>query len=320
MSAQLIEALRRADQFITNGIALGFIRMPDADTPDSAHQTPGLIRAALAAAEAQPAWRTDAQIVEQTEELAAALNDWRFGGQLTSGNYRDSINAKAHWCWLMACKAQEILTATDPANAAAELDGAAEAQPVADEPPFCWASPVLAEPDNSDEAQGWTARVSRNKEGVFTMPLYRRAAPVSQPVAVPQAARFMLVPMDDDGKASPVLCADEDAVSAALLPLMFFLMPGEVLSAEHADEFKANLENLLDSGCLNFEGDPSIYLYRLAAAPAAPALLPLTLEQMTELAGDAQSADWGEWWSDEDALEKYTRAVEARCGITGESA
>lgn len=41
-------ALRRADQFITNGIELGFIRMPDASTPDPAHETPGIIRAALA--------------------------------------------------------------------------------------------------------------------------------------------------------------------------------------------------------------------------------------------------------------------------------
>lgn len=52
-------ALARADQFITNGIALGYIRMPDADTPDSAHQTPGIVRAALskldAALSAQPA-------------------------------------------------------------------------------------------------------------------------------------------------------------------------------------------------------------------------------------------------------------------------
>lgn len=41
-------ALRRADQFITNGIELGFIRMPDAGVPDPAHETPGIIRAALA--------------------------------------------------------------------------------------------------------------------------------------------------------------------------------------------------------------------------------------------------------------------------------
>ena len=41
-------ALRRADQFITNGIELGFIRMPAAGTPDPAHETPGIIRAALA--------------------------------------------------------------------------------------------------------------------------------------------------------------------------------------------------------------------------------------------------------------------------------
>ncbi len=42
-------ALRRADQFITNGIELGFIRMPGASTPDPAHETPSIIRAALTA-------------------------------------------------------------------------------------------------------------------------------------------------------------------------------------------------------------------------------------------------------------------------------
>jgi len=48
--AQMVEALEKANQFITNGIALGFIRMPDADCPDPAHATPGIVRAALAAA------------------------------------------------------------------------------------------------------------------------------------------------------------------------------------------------------------------------------------------------------------------------------
>lgn len=46
---QAREALKAADYFITNGVELGFIRMPDLDTPDPAHRTPGLVRAALAA-------------------------------------------------------------------------------------------------------------------------------------------------------------------------------------------------------------------------------------------------------------------------------
>jgi hypothetical protein len=46
--AEAREALERADAFVTNGIELGFIRMPDASTPDPAHETPGLIRAVLA--------------------------------------------------------------------------------------------------------------------------------------------------------------------------------------------------------------------------------------------------------------------------------
>ena len=49
----LLEALKTADQFITNGMELGFIRMPDAATPDSAHETPGIVRAAIKAVEGE---------------------------------------------------------------------------------------------------------------------------------------------------------------------------------------------------------------------------------------------------------------------------
>jgi hypothetical protein len=47
----MLAALKRANEFITNGIELGFIRMPDASTPDAAHETPGIVRAAIAKAE-----------------------------------------------------------------------------------------------------------------------------------------------------------------------------------------------------------------------------------------------------------------------------
>jgi hypothetical protein len=43
------DALRRAEQFITNGIELGYIRMPATSTPDSAHDTLPAIQAARAA-------------------------------------------------------------------------------------------------------------------------------------------------------------------------------------------------------------------------------------------------------------------------------
>lgn len=47
---ELLEALEKAKQFIENGIELGYIRMPDADTPDSAHQSLPIINAAIAKA------------------------------------------------------------------------------------------------------------------------------------------------------------------------------------------------------------------------------------------------------------------------------
>jgi len=40
-------ALMHARDFIRNGVALGFIHMPDPDCPDPAHETPKLIDAAL---------------------------------------------------------------------------------------------------------------------------------------------------------------------------------------------------------------------------------------------------------------------------------
>lgn len=47
------KALVAADQFITNGIELGFIRMPDKDCADPAHDTPSLNKQALASIQAR---------------------------------------------------------------------------------------------------------------------------------------------------------------------------------------------------------------------------------------------------------------------------
>lgn len=40
-------ALRRASQFVVNGVDLGYIQMPDADTPDPAHDLLPMIDATL---------------------------------------------------------------------------------------------------------------------------------------------------------------------------------------------------------------------------------------------------------------------------------
>ena len=48
----LLEACEVALSFISNGIELGYITMPDLDTPDSAHATPDVLRSAIAAATA----------------------------------------------------------------------------------------------------------------------------------------------------------------------------------------------------------------------------------------------------------------------------
>ncbi len=47
---ELLEALEHARLFIRNGVEIGYIRMPDADTPDPAHETLPRVEAALAKA------------------------------------------------------------------------------------------------------------------------------------------------------------------------------------------------------------------------------------------------------------------------------
>jgi hypothetical protein len=48
---ELVAALTEAKVFIENGVALGFIRMPDKDVPDPAHNTLPMIKAILAKVE-----------------------------------------------------------------------------------------------------------------------------------------------------------------------------------------------------------------------------------------------------------------------------
>lgn len=50
----LLEACEKALQFIQNGIEFGYIRMPDPETPDSALETPGMLRAAIVKAKGEP--------------------------------------------------------------------------------------------------------------------------------------------------------------------------------------------------------------------------------------------------------------------------
>jgi hypothetical protein len=71
-----------------------------------------------------PPVRTEQQIVDQTEGLAVWLLSWCFNHQPeTSTPMRKSTHPFAERCWAAACHIQEMLTATDPENAVAELDG-----------------------------------------------------------------------------------------------------------------------------------------------------------------------------------------------------
>ena len=78
---------------------------------------------------AEPLWRTDAEIVEQTEILARYLLSWKWGlhPESPDAQLRNSQNTKARKAWNAACEIQDLLTATDVENAVAEVDDAARA-------------------------------------------------------------------------------------------------------------------------------------------------------------------------------------------------
>ena len=77
--------------------------------------------------------RTDQEIVDQTEELAALLCSRFMGSRLDGVNFRDSMHPQLQQCWEVACEIQEMLTATDPENAVAELEEPEDWKPAAEQ-------------------------------------------------------------------------------------------------------------------------------------------------------------------------------------------
>jgi len=68
---EIKKALAAAEQFIVNGVELGYIRMPDPETPDSAHDTLPMIRQAQTALESLQ--RENAALKRDRYDLAYAI-------------------------------------------------------------------------------------------------------------------------------------------------------------------------------------------------------------------------------------------------------
>ena len=115
-------------------------------------------------------------------------------------------------------------------------------------------------PEPSDEAECEHATIRYMLDATKTEPSAQ-----GEPVAP-----LLFVAMDDDKRAHLTWCADEAAVRDAVKGAMFFLHDGEELSPDHAEQLDGSVDELLDSGALTFEGDPPLYLYRVASAPSTP--------------------------------------------------
>ncbi len=74
--------------------------------------------------EAERPQRPAAQIVAQTEEIAALLMSEIYSreAQVEGLNIRDSAHPRARHCWDLACRVQAMLTDADVENAVAELE------------------------------------------------------------------------------------------------------------------------------------------------------------------------------------------------------
>lgn len=70
-----LEALRAARQFIANGIELGFISMPEPETPDSAHGTLPMIERAIADLEAKSSTCAKSQVEPILVEAVAVTRE-----------------------------------------------------------------------------------------------------------------------------------------------------------------------------------------------------------------------------------------------------
>lgn len=99
----------------------------------------------------------------------------------------------------------------------------------------------------------------------------KRATP---PAITSADAQFLVVSMDDDGEAHPTYCADEEAVRQAVKGCVFAC---DDLDADELSQLDGMTAVLLEEKFLNFEGDPGIHLYRLAAPAAANVQAPVAL-------------------------------------------
>lgn len=78
---------------------------------------------------------------------------------------------------------------------------------------------------------------------------------------------YLFIAMDDDHGAHLTYCKDRDAVTSAVGAAMY--MPYDAGDADQAEIVSAHVDTLLEDGAVTFEGDPPLYLYRIASSIAA---------------------------------------------------
>lgn len=84
----------------------------------------------------------------------------------------------------------------------------------------------------------------------------------------PAGCAFLFIQMDDAGQAHLTACADELAALSVVIAALW--IPRHELDHGEQQQALEILETLLEDGRVSFEGDPPLYLFRLAAAPIAP--------------------------------------------------
>lgn len=86
----------------------------------------------------------------------------------------------------------------------------------------------------------------------------------------PTGCAYLFIQMDDAGRAHVTACADEAAVLTAVISSMW--VSGYELDDDEQQQAQELVQTLLEDGRMSFEGDPPIYLFRLAATPITPSV------------------------------------------------
>lgn len=134
----------------------------------------------------------------------------------------------------------------------------------------CNTPKALRTPDMDHAGLGSKPKAAKQQAGHVGQACGDSAEHVGIQQAEPGAderAAYLFIAMDDDHGAHLTYCKDREGVTSAVGVAMY--MPYDPSDVDQAETVSAHVDTLLEDGVVTFEGDPPLYLYRIASNLAA---------------------------------------------------